>query len=253
MKHKRLTANSVLRREGFSIVEVIVVLAIIGVLTLILVPVVSNRVREARIKAANQDLEHIAAAMERSAIDTNYMYRLYVLDDVIGGDTVSNELPNADTIDGTRDEALNSLHGSRIFIRTDNFVLESAAYSATLYTGQFIVNETKFGWNGPYVNWQRDVNNNDWPDDPWGHDYLLFRGQPPVSGENAGGMGPYENDFVQTGIQYDSSGNTWPAQCDIFDRGVILSVGPDGLPGDGALNSGGDGVYGTGDDLMRKF
>ena len=33
-------------------------------------------------------------------------------------------------------------------------------------------------------------------------------------------------------------------------RLAILSLGPDGLPGDGNLNPDGDGVYGTGDDIF---
>jgi len=247
MKHERHIASPVLRREGFSIVEVIVVMAIIGVLTLILVPVVSNRVREARIKAAETDLEHLAAAMERVAIDTNYMFRFYVLDDVIGGDAQSNEQPSLDVVDGTYDEAINSVNGKNIFIRTDRFQFD--LNFATIFDEQFASNingnETKFGWNGPYINWQRDVNDNDWPDDPWGRDYLLFGPE--------GGLGPYDNDFVLNGIEYNASGSTWPADANIFDRGVVLSVGPDGLPGNGAAFPAGDGEYGTGDDLMRKF
>lgn len=247
MNYERRITRPVLRREGFSIVEIIVVLAIIGVLTLILVPVVSNRVREARIKAAEADLEHIAAAMERVAVDTNYMFRFYVLDDVIGGDSTSNEQPSIDLVDGTYDEATNSLNGKNIFIRTDNFQLE--ANFANVFDNSFSSsvngNETKFGWHGPYINWQRDVNDNDWPDDPWGHDYILFGPD--------GGMGPYDLDFVLSNVQFNSSGGSWPALADIFDRGVILSVGPDGLPGNGTANPTGNGVYGDGDDLMRKF
>ena len=37
--------------------------------------------------------------------------------------------------------------------------------------------ERKFGWLGPYVNWKRDINHNDWPDDPWGNDYIFFTRQ----------------------------------------------------------------------------
>lgn len=250
MKHERHIASPVLRREGFSIVEVIVVMAIIGVLTLILVPVVSNRVREARIKAAETDIEHIAAAMERVAVDTNYMFRFYVLDDVIGGDATDNETPSLDIVDGTYDEALNSNNGKNIFIRTDTFIFD--LNFATIFDDQFASNisgnETKFGWNGPYINWQRDVNDNDWPDDPWGHDYLLFG--------PAGGLGPYDADFQLSGVQYGAgttASGSWSAFANIFDRGVILSVGPDGMPGNGAAFPAGDGEYGTGDDLMRKF
>ncbi|MBI3737184.1 prepilin-type N-terminal cleavage/methylation domain-containing protein [Candidatus Sumerlaeota bacterium] len=209
-------------RLGFSIIEIVVALAIIGILVLILVPVVSSRSKEARLRAAEQDMEHIANAEERAGIDTNYMYRIYVLDDVIGGNAIRNNTPKLsnDTIDGTRDELLNSVIATpkEIFIDVVTQQIITAARATDLYDNQFTRNETNFGWHGPYINWQRDVNDNDWPDDPWGHDYLLFT--------KAGGMGPLDTQFVATNINYPSFG-ILSANCLRFDRPVVLSLGQD--------------------------
>jgi prepilin-type N-terminal cleavage/methylation domain-containing protein len=244
-------------RLGFSIVELIVAMAIIGILVLILVPVVSNRTREARLRAAESDLEHLANALERVGIDTNYMFKLYVLDDVIGGDGVANQPTNvpAERIDGTRDEDLNPVfagQAERIFISLETQQVVDLALATSIYNNQFAVttdlqSETKFGWHGPYINWQVDKNYNDWPDDPWGRDYIFFT--------RAGGMGPLDTQFVLTGVTIGTSMApiSFPAQANVFDRPTVLSLGPDGLPGDGAANPTGNGDYGEGDDIFRKF
>ena len=63
-----------------------------------------------RITAAISDLEHIANAEERVVIDTAYVVRLFVLDDVQAAEdpAVGFELPrpvaSADRIDGFVDE-----------------------------------------------------------------------------------------------------------------------------------------------------
>ena len=43
-------------------------------------------------------------------------------------------------------------------------------------------------------------------------------------------------------------------QCDVFDRPTVLSMGPDGLPGDTTTRSTGQTrIFGTGDDITRSF
>ncbi len=238
--------------KGFSIIEIIVTMAIIGILVLILVPVVSNRSQTARLRATEQDLEHLANAEERAGIDTNYYYRFYVLNDVIGGDNVANDPTNSlEKIDGTRDEALVTTvrpnFGQNFFI--DLSTQKMSTNYANLWV-QFSTNETTFGaggWNGPYLNWHRDINKNDWPDDPWGNDYIIF--------SKAGGMGPNDTDFSINTVTIGTLNApvTFTQRADLFDRFVILSLGPNGKPGDGSGTSPGPGDYGQGDDLMRQF
>jgi hypothetical protein len=135
----------------------------------------------------------------------------------------------------------------RIFIRT-----ETEDFDANFQQrfADLIRNETAFGWRGPYIaDWKSDVNFNDWPDDPWGNDYLLFT--------RVGGLYPNHGlaGVPQSGVPDSQFVVTGPNGVDarIFDRPTILSMGPDGLPGDGSASPNGDGVYGMGDDIFIMF
>lgn len=244
--------------EGFSIVEVIVVMAIIGILTLILVPVVSSRAKTARIRAAEQDLENLANGMERAGIETGYYFRPNVLDDVpFAGDNIDNTYINPinpapiDRVDAIDDEDQTNPAGVNFFIDVNTQNLLSGAAASNLYaqiTARSPDTESQFGWSGPYVTWHRDGNYNDWPDDPWGHDYIFFT--------RIGAMSANETAFVLSNIQLGPPTGPFqalPANTLMFDRPTFLSLGPDGLPGDGTANPTGNGEYGAGDDLIRKF
>lgn len=246
MKLQSLTTTSA--RRGFSIMEIVVAMIIISILVLILTPILSSRAAQARLRSAEQEMEHLANAFERAAIDTNYLFRMDVLNDSIGGDSVANETQLTRGINGTRDIALSTLYSQpkKIFISLET--LDFVSNFAFIYDEQFTRNETAFGWNGPYLNWKRDANLNDWPDDPWGHDYLFFT--------PAGILVPPDPNNPSASTrddQFSTTGQNGQPTDLIFDRPTILSVGPDGLPGDGIANPTGDGDYGTGDDLVRKF
>ena len=225
--------------KGFSVVELLIAVIILGILVAIIVPRLATRTELARQKAAQVDLENIQNALERAAIDTGYYYRLYVLDDTPGGDGIGFDDPN-DIIDGVRDEGLNNVHLNprEIFIDIQTGAFKpNFDYLYNLLTA----NETAFGWNGPYINWNRDLVDSDGmptkdniPDDPWGHNYLLFTEQGLV----------LEPDGVIEKGTYLNSDTT------IFDRMTLMSLGPDGLPGDGTVVG---SRFGAGDDLVRQF
>lgn len=252
---KRTQANPLRHataQRGFSIIEIIVTMIIIGILVLILMPVLSNRTRQARIRAAEQEITHLIDAEERAAIDTTYMYRLYVLNDVIGGDNIANGTA-FDRINGTRDISITTVHTNpeEMFIGLDGLFLTNGL---TIFSDRFLGRETTFGWVGPYVNWKIDNNQNDWPDDPFGNDYVLFT--------SAGGIfpgidGAFPNPFdgiagsVVVGqiATQDGDGNDIVA---IFDRPTILSMGPDGEPGVAGVTGDTYGAFGS-DDIYRSF
>jgi prepilin-type N-terminal cleavage/methylation domain-containing protein len=248
--------------RGFTIIELIVVILIIGVLVTIMVPVLSNRSAEARVTAAKQELQHLGDAMERAHINTNYMFRLDVLNDGIKFDNIANTDP-ASIQQGIRDSGVttNNLYGTQ-FPYTIFISLETQSFPPNqleLYN-RLARSETAFGWAGPYLNWHRDVNKNDWPDDPWGNDYLLFTingviyppVETPLTDQSLGWQ------FRPTGptctVHDTSNGNPttrdFPAAY-LFDRPTLLSLGPNGLPGNGTTDPN-DG-YGKGDDLIYQF
>jgi Tfp pilus assembly protein PilE len=274
MMHKLSPLHSTARpRQGFTIVEVVMTFIIIGVLTVILVPMVSNRSKEAKISAATSDMQRLADAEERACVDTGYLYRPYVLNDNRGADGGNANALNDLTVTPTNRVGQNILDNT---ITANNFYETPAKifiYSTgngsgnynNSYTGLFSTmarSETSFNWNGPYVNWYRDVNLNDWPDDPWGHDYLFFTRQGVIfPGRRTNG-----SSGTRTGTDYSEVFQVSVSDADIlgtsftydkldlqFDRPTWLSLGPDGMPGDGTNPSTTAGKFGQGDDIVRQF
>ncbi|KPL11555.1 hypothetical protein AMJ85_03565 [candidate division BRC1 bacterium SM23_51] len=227
---------------GFSIIELLIAIIIIGILVAVIIPALVLRTRDARIAAAESDLEHLQAAEERAAITSRYLYRFYVLDDLVGGDGTFRPLDLND-VDGVRDEDLNTLmaYPTRIFIdvKTGLFVSDYASLFARMSR-----NETAFGWGGPYINFHqlRDIDRNDLPEDPWGEEYLLFTPEGVV--DMSAGVVLRETSFYASDV-----GSSVPLLGPFFDRYTVLSMGPNRAPGDGTSSA----RFGTDDDLMRQF
>lgn len=256
---------------GFTILEVVITFIIIGVLTLVLVPVISNRSEQAKIASTQQDLNHLADAQERAAFDTSWFYRPYVLNDQRAGDGQVNSSP-LDRVQGIRDNLLttDNIYENPAVIFISTRFLDYPSNQAQLFA-RLGTRETdlgvQFNWNGPYINWFRDVNQNDWPDDAWGGDYLFFT--------PAGVLYPPDpflrptdidvsDEFEEEGPMVDvesasgsgTTNRTFSAfvdggQTPLFDRPTWLSLGPDGLPGNGTDDP--NNVYGEGDDIFRSF
>ena len=178
--------------KGFSVVELLIAVIIMGILVAIIIPRLATRTELARQKAALVDLENIQNAMERAAIDTGYYYRLYVLNDTIGGDGFGFGDPD-DIIDGVRDEELNTVHNREreLFIDIETGELRvNYDYLYTLLTS----NETAFNWNGPYIKSIRK--------DPWGSDYF-FDSDYLINGQDYAVIGSFGPNKVGPN-QYDS-------------------------------------------------
>ncbi len=234
------------RADGFTIIELLISVIIIGILVAVIIPVYITRADEARLSACQQDLDALQTAQQHAAIDTGYFYRLYVLDDVRGGDGVPASNLTADRIDGIADEQLRTdvLNPKLLFIDTQSGLV-LAAGSAIF--DRMAANETAFNWNGPYINVPRKVGLKNpvagvpagIPLDPWGNPYLFFTKE--------GLVRDREGDISTTYIGLD--GNSYATTR--FDRPTILSLGPNGLPGNGAGST--EPHFGQGDDLYRQF
>jgi type II secretory pathway pseudopilin PulG len=232
--------------SGFTTIELIISVIIIGILGAIIVPVYVTRADEARLSAAQQDLEALQTAQQHAAIDTGYFYRLYVLDDDSGGDNIPSSNLTADRVDGIRDEALRTdvVNPKLLFIdtKTGTFLAGGAAIF-----DRMAQNETAFNWNGPYVKFARKVGLKNpvanlpagTPLDPWGNPYLFFTKEGLVN----------DRDGVISTTYTGLDGNTYNAVR--FDRPTILSLGPNGVPGNGAGSA--EPLFGQGDDLYRQF
>lgn len=248
------------RTGGFSMVELLIAVIIIGILVTIIVPVLTNRAADARIAAAKADMEAIAAAQSQVAIDTSYIVRFHVLDDSGAvGDNLGSDNP-LDVVDSIRDEHLNGSASQPRFIFLDAKTGVPLANGANLYDKVSIDPET-FGWRGPYLNFQRKYSPRNpppatapWthgsPLDPWGNPYFLF-----VAGLELGGTTAQSGWIDEQNINVGGNPSplfTWggaSSDATRFDRNTVLSLGANGLPGDGTPGA----ILGTGDDLVRAF
>jgi len=222
---------------AFTIVEIVIAVIIIGILATTLIPVLIKKVEGAKVTSAKRDLEEIANAEDRVAIDTGYYVRLFALDAGTTGTSVDfGDLPGFSSMDtifinpDPRDQTLTTAQG----------LLDKLAY---------VTPESPYKWDGPYYNIHRDetLEQNDSvstpkhlhgiPNDPWGNDYLLFTREGLVK----------EPDGEMVTIATDFSGS--PAT-QVFDRPTVLSLGPNGVPGPDA---GGQPAFGKGDDIARAF
>lgn len=254
-------------RRGFSIIEILVSIIIIGILVTVLLPVVSSRSEQARIARVQQDLQTIGDAQERIAIDMGYYVRLFAVNDVLRGDGVAynRALPAdvTDRADGMTDYQtvvaqtfLQFPTNNSLFIdtRTGGF----AGVNRDELIGRLLASESRYDgtviWNGPYMNFQKDRNRyagdvarDGVPDDPWGNNYMLF---------TRAGVFLEPNGTLETGLAVLTTGGftagTAYNALDVFDRPTVLSLGPNGLPGDGIVG-GLNGVFGKDDDYTRPF
>ncbi len=262
---KRLLGRSAHTGGGFSIIELLVAIIIIGVLVTVLLPVISGRTEQARVSRVQSDLENLSESMERVAIDTGFYVRLIALDDVLRGDGVpfNRGLPGdpINRADGLTDYLIGQVWYQ---FPTPNslFINPATGDFATGVTRVNIINrllqaETVFDgsmqWGGPYINWQQDENLYDGelgktgvPTDPWGNDYIFFTRRGMLLEPN--GI------FIESAGERTGGGFEQGGQFDtlVFDRPTIVSLGPNGRPGDGS-GTGREGTFGGGDDFARSF
>lgn len=265
MRVKRLS-----RCAALTLTELLVVVVVISLLATIAVPVYTNQAAKARLALTLSEEKEIAEAEQHVAIDIGYYVRLYALNDGFTGDTIPNcslDSKLGGVYDNGITNAINSLQiyhrSSEIFLSTDNGLPPT---NGIALFAQLIKNETGFGWDGPYLNWHRDRNQNDWPDDPWGNDYMLFTvdgaiyappdsSDPfryfPLTGAIVIGQGPeFEVSPIGGGVSTVTVTRRFNTGR-LFDKPTILSLGPNGLPGNGT-NDTNDG-YGQGDDIFYSF
>ena len=214
--------------RGFTAVEIAMVATVIAILSLLILPLFRNRVEEARLAAANDELASIAKAQLLVEADTGIFVRLQDLDN-----------------NGAIRDALNNPPGNY------SDVVPYAAWNGTLETVIPTSRDTiATNWQGPYLTFKRSRSV---------AELLPLYGLSTRADANEGyiyvvGAGPFEpnspDGFSEAGtvfIQQDRYpvdpwlnpyffyGSTrYPfadASESTFNYNVVYSMGPNGLPG----------------------
>ncbi len=235
------------RTKGITLTELLVVLAIIGLIATIAVPTYLNRLEQARITTAKAEVEEIAKAQEILNATYGVYLPIQLLDDVPVSPSGSST-PPPDDFDN---EPLSSLYAIDtsipVYMQVGNQT--SGAYDLDLSTttNQKIVSMIE-NWAGPFLAPQRvykgsatgsyptsgEAIRRDFPLDPWKRPYRFFS---PVGiiGARAD-VTDYDSDSFSNG--------ELSTQDDRFDRFAIVSLGPDGLlDGTGSASSRDDVFY----------
>lgn len=253
--------------RAFSALEILIAVIILGILAGLVVPTVQNRVKEARIRTATNDVKTIVDALTRVAIDSNYFVPLHILDDVhldtsVSGistwdhnnaDAINLEETNPNVASGKEKEIfidieegdfVDSADNRRLF---DQMIGELGSGSPSYEDRKRALD--RFRFVPPYVSWNRDGDDDDMQDDPWGNPYFFFTPKGMVHDYDSRDplLRKIQHEITED-FDYTTFSGSSGAQCDeIFDRYVVLSMGPDGMPGDDGTN------FAEGDDIFMYF
>ena len=207
------------RQRGVTLTELLVVLAIIGLLATIAVPVYVNKMELAKINTAKTELRELADAEEQCGILHGFYVPMNMLDDLPY--RTQNRPARVDDVQNTADAINPYLISTGVPIQDQHT------------NGQFRLSTNKddtksvgtlyYGWQGPFINYKRyymgvgiyveppnpDTNNiaADFPLDPWGNPYLMLTE-----------LGVVDLTGLITTNELEHK----------FDRMTILSLGPDG-------------------------
>jgi prepilin-type N-terminal cleavage/methylation domain-containing protein len=123
-----------LRQSGFSLVELVIIIVILGILASVAVPLFGNMINASKISATKGELE----SLKRAIVGNPRV--------IAGGELVDRGY-QGDV--GTAPAQLVDLVTKPVAVSAYNKI-------------------TRIGWNGPYI----DANNGDYLKDAWGNNYI---------------------------------------------------------------------------------
>jgi prepilin-type N-terminal cleavage/methylation domain-containing protein len=216
------------KNTGVTLTELLVVLAIIGLLATIAVPVYVNRAEQAKVKIAWEETRAIGQAEEAIAVVHGFYVPLQLLDDI------------PETSDSANDDSINNEPGSIYLIDAgvNAGIQQGSQWQLTNTDENRQVANLVYFWQGPFLNPTRvyydpDTYDNPWdptmstsdrrrdyPLDPWGQPYRMYS-EVGIVGSGALNDDNYNSDSFSNGSLTSSD--------DRFDRYAIVSWGPDAM------------------------
>ncbi|GAB4321744.1 MAG: hypothetical protein Kow0059_16550 [Candidatus Sumerlaeia bacterium] len=232
--------------RGVTLIELLVVLAIIGLLATIAIPVYINRVEQAKVRVAQQEVAEIATAQDILGLTHGFYVPLQMLDDLPA--SVAAPDPKDDSLSNENDLYLIDLS---VPVQ-DQLTSQKRLSSRT--TDPKVASLYNF-WQGPFLNPQRvyigDAVNNDpnnipttripldYPLDPWTTPYRFYSPLG-IIGTNAS-----QDTTINAGVMenFSFSDGRITTVNDRFDRFAIVSFGPDRVADTAATTNPDDIIY----------
>ena len=214
-----------LPEAGFTLLEIIVVLAVLGALATLVAPVVFRYIDDANVTRAQSDTGMIAAGINRMYRDTG-RWPFYVDGDAaLAHATADADIlsSNAVCADGTCTDATLPTDGTggswdltaAVKDSLRNQIITNTPFGSTSATQDYNTTGAR-AWKGPYVDRIP-------PTDPWGRSYLV----------NVGNADPAEPAATQKWV-------------------IVISAGPDGALETSASSLLASDAVPTGDDIIAR-
>lgn len=166
MKGERRKKMNIKGNKGFSLIEVVVVLAIMGVIAAFLTPMLFNYLSESKLRRAQADAGAIAAAIGQFNIDTG-LYPIYSALPANNNNATVLVLVT-DGNDATIETGAGAWNTGAATVRS---TLDKPLHIGVLTDGSTLYNDTTSGvkrpnaWRGPYMS--------DFKADAWGNKYYV--------------------------------------------------------------------------------
>jgi prepilin-type N-terminal cleavage/methylation domain-containing protein len=139
--------------RGFSMMELVVVLAVIAILATLITPIITSYIDKAKINKATNDVRNLATALNQFSNDTK-LFPIF---------TAPAQVPNGTVYETLASEGLDPAQASGItgWINSNEGSIRALLNENSL----LLATSGRNGWNGPYTGGVGE--------DPWGSKYLV--------------------------------------------------------------------------------